>query len=97
MEPIEHAYRTLRELGLTKSQYDFSRDWLGRCESYMSANKARGTEPSVQSLLFLDFRLQSMRQALASTLNSHYAQEGAKQLSEVREAVWLRVRQRTML
>ena len=42
---------------------------LVRCESYMSANKARGTEPSVQSLLFLDFRLQSMRQALASALN----------------------------
>lgn len=97
METMEQAYTTLKNLGLTKSQYDFSREWLGRCESYMSANKARGTEPSIQSLLFLDFRLQSMRQALASALNSHYAQEGARQLGEVREAVWLRVRQRTML
>jgi hypothetical protein len=97
METIERAYTTLKNLGLTKSQYDFSRDWLGRCESYMSANKARGTEPSVQSLLFLDLRLQSMRTALASVLNSRHAQEGARQLGAVREAVWLRVRQRTML
>ena len=66
MGTIERAYATLKQLGLTKSQYDFSRDWLGRCESYMSANKARGTEPSVQSLLFLDLRLQSMRNAFGS-------------------------------
>ena len=96
METIDRAYATLKELGLTKSQYDFSRDWLGRCESYMSANKARGTEPSVQSLLFLDLRLQSMRKALASVLNSRHAQDGAKQLGEVREAVWLQLRHRTM-
>lgn len=54
MEEVERAYKTLRELGLVKSQYDFSERWLGQCQSYYSATKARGSEPSIRSLLFLD-------------------------------------------
>jgi len=70
MEAVENVYSVLRELGLTQSQYDFSQRWLGQCQSYYSVTKARGGEPSVQSLLFLDLQLQSMRTALALSTNS---------------------------
>jgi hypothetical protein len=94
METINRAYATLRELGLTRSQYDFSQRWLGQCPSYYSATKARGSEPSMKSLLFLDLQLQLMRTALARTPNSAYAHRSAVWLGEVREAVSLRVRER---
>ena len=94
MEEVEIVYSALRELGLTQSQYDFSQRWLGQCQSYYSATKARGAEPSVRSLLFLDHQLQLIKSALARTHNSAYANRGAKRLSEVREAVSLRLRQR---
>ena len=91
---VEHAYRTLRDLGLARSQYDFSQRWLGQCPSYFSATKARGSEPSMKSLLFLDLQLQLMRTALARTSNSSHAHRGAQRLLQAREAVSLRVRER---
>jgi hypothetical protein len=94
MDPVERAYHALRELGLAKSQYDFSQRWLGQCPSYYSATKARGSEPSMKSLLFLDLQLQLMRTAIARTPNSAYAHRGAVRLGEAREAVSLRVRER---
>lgn len=94
MEAVENVYSALRELGLTQSQYDFSQRWLGQCQSYFSVTKARGGEPSVRSLLFLDLQLQSMRTALGKIHDSAYAHRGAKRLNEVREAVSLRLRQR---
>ena len=94
MEAVENVYSALRELGLTRSQYDFSERWLGQCQSYYSAMKARGAEPSVRSLLFLDHQLQLIKSALARTHNSAYAGKGTKRLTQVREAVSLRLRQR---
>ena len=94
METVERAYHALRELGLAKSQYDFSQRWLGQCPSYFSATKARGSEPSMKSLLFLDLQLQLMRTALARTPNSAHAHRGAQRLHQVREAVSLRMRER---
>lgn len=94
MEAVENVYSVLRDLGLVKSQYDFSERWLGHCQSYYSAMKARGAEPSVRSLLFLDHQLELMKTALARVHGSPYASQGAKQLQAVREAVSLRVRQR---
>lgn len=98
MDEVEHAYQTLRELGLVKSQYDFSERWLGQCQSYYSATKSRGREPSVRSMLFLDHRLQSMRSAFAANIyNSAFAQRGAKRLGEVSESVSIRLRYRVVL
>ena len=94
MEMVERAYHALRELGLAKSQYDFSQRWLGQCPSYYSATKARGSEPSMKSMLFLDLQLQLMRTALARTPNSAHAHRGAQRLHQIREAVSLRVRER---
>ena len=94
METIDRAYATLQELGLTRSQYDFSQQWLGQCPSYYSVTKARGGEPGMTSLLFLDLQLQLMRTALARTHNSAHAHRGAQRLHQIREAVSLRVRER---
>jgi hypothetical protein len=94
MDTVERTYHALRELGLAKSQCDFSQRWLGQCPSYFSVTRARGSEPSMKSLLFLDLQLQLMRTALARTPNSAHADRGAVWLGEVREAVSLRVRER---
>ena len=94
MEMVEYAYATLRDLGLTRSQYDFSQRWLGQCPSYYSVTKARGSEPSMKSLLLLDLQLQLMRTALARTPHSAHAHRGAQHLHQIRKAVSLRVRER---
>lgn len=97
METITRAYATLRELGLARSQYDFSEQWLGQSRSYFSAVKARQSEPSVRSMLYLDHQLETMARAMALANGSRYAQNGARRLRSVREAVSLRLQQRTIL
>lgn len=97
METINQTYTTLRELGLTRSQYDFSQRWLGQGRSYFSAAKARNREPSLCSMLFLDHQLETMLKAMATVNGSRYAQVGARQLRKVQEAVWLRLQQRALL
>jgi len=94
METISGAYETLRELGLTRSQYDFSQLWLGQSRSYFSAAKARNRQPSLRSMLYLDHQLELMAKAMASMDGSRYANDTARRLRLVKEAIGLSLRQR---
>lgn len=58
-EEIKHAYDQLRYWGLTNSQSDFSRRWLGQCDSYYGSIKARGRTPCLPALVSLTARVQS--------------------------------------
>lgn len=57
---IQDIYRALNELGLVRSQMEFSRLWLGRSARYYSSLLARQQEPSVGTLSGLLFRLRNI-------------------------------------
>ena len=61
---IQDIYRALNELGLVRSQMEFSRIWLGKSARYYSSLLSRQQEPSVGTLTALLFRL---RNTLAHT------------------------------
>jgi hypothetical protein len=91
---------TLERLNLARSQYEFSRAWLGKSQSYYSSIKARKREPSVEALVKLAIRLGDTAQryrdtrsfAASATLNEHYpALKGAE------ARVWDLVRKRSGL
>jgi len=50
---IGEIYNGLRTIGMTDSQYHFSREWLGRCQSYMSSTTARQRQVCCDALLTL--------------------------------------------
>jgi hypothetical protein len=53
MNLLLNAYMELKSNELTKGQYDFSRQWLGRDRSYYSSLKARRQEAGPQTMLRL--------------------------------------------
>jgi len=57
LSELHTAYETLRKAGLVSSQYDFSTVWIGKCESYLSVVKHKGSEPSLDALCVLEARI----------------------------------------
>ena len=93
---VSEIYDTMRELGLTGSQVQFSTVWLGRSARYYSQLVATGRQPSVGALLGLSVRLDRIARSmkpddgsavrdLVSSLGGHY---------ERREMVAVRRRKR---
>ena len=57
MNELDNVFKELKAIKLCKSQYAFSRDFLGRSPSYMSHLKATKKKPSVKSLMALHLKL----------------------------------------
>jgi hypothetical protein len=64
---IQHIYKRLLHLGITRDQYDFSRTWLGNSQSYYSAIKCMGREPGSDTLMILALRLSALAQHLSTS------------------------------
>ncbi|WP_312361273.1 DUF6626 family protein [Agrobacterium sp.] len=58
---IKDIYEALRADGLTSSQMEFSRIWLGRSPRYYSHLIAVGREPGLATLCGISWRLNRMR------------------------------------
>lgn len=58
---IKDIYEDMRATGLTNSQMEFSRIWLGRSARYYSHLVAVGREPGLATLLAIAWRLKRMR------------------------------------
>ncbi|XOK10756.1 DUF6626 family protein [Agrobacterium tumefaciens] len=58
---IKDIYEALRADGLTSSQMEFSRIWLGRSPRYYSHLIAVGREPGLATLCGISWRLKRMR------------------------------------
>lgn len=58
---IKEIYEALRADGLTSSQMEFSRIWLGRSPRYYSHLIAVGREPGLATLCGISWRLNRMR------------------------------------
>ncbi|WP_108459686.1 DUF6626 family protein [Devosia naphthalenivorans] len=57
---IQNVYQILQELGLVRSQMEFSRLWLCKSPRYYSSLLARRQEPSIGTLTGLIFRLRNI-------------------------------------
>lgn len=58
---IRDIYGTMKAAGLTNSQVDFSRIWLGRSDRYYSHLIAVGHEPGLATLCGIKWRLEQLR------------------------------------
>ena len=77
MSELDDVFRKLKETKICKSQYAFSRDFLGRAPNYFSAIKASNKKPSTHTLMTLHLALYER----ATHLNEpdNYADYHAKQ------------------
>lgn len=66
---ITDVYQQLKACHLCKSGYQFSREYLGRTDSYYGVLKLKNTEPSVQVLLTLYYSLHKRIDALSGGNN----------------------------
>lgn len=55
---LDNIYRYLNQINLVRTQYEFSRDWLGQTQSYFSSLQSSGRQPSVEVLVRLKLKLQ---------------------------------------
>jgi hypothetical protein len=59
-EIIDIVFEELKKLGQCTSRSQFSREWLGREESYYRSIQSKGIEPSVEAQLNLVSRLRDL-------------------------------------
>src|SRR5512134_3854692 len=97
MTALEQIYATIRGLGYTSSQYDFTEKWLGHCQSYLSTIKSRGQQPSAKSLYILAHRLELLLKALERTQCSIYSDYSHKRLTKAYKAARLALEHRCLL
>ena len=57
---IQEIFEVLSDLGLVRSQMEFSRIWLGKSPRYYSSLLTRQQQPSVGTLTGLLFRLRNI-------------------------------------
>ncbi len=54
-------------MDLFESQYDLSRYWFGKGQSYVSSMKCRNQQPSTEALLMFSSRLESTAQQFSQS------------------------------
>ncbi len=57
----------MTNLGLFESQYDLSRYWFSKGDSYVSSMKCRNQQPSTEALLMFSSRLESTAQQFSQS------------------------------
>ncbi|OEZ55670.1 DUF6626 family protein [Duganella sp. HH105] len=82
---IDEIYEALKGHNLCRSRHDFSRNYLGKHQSYMSVIKARGEPPSIEAWAMLSYALQSRAQVFAGSDNE-FIQAAATRLQELQQA-----------
>ncbi len=56
---IDEIVDKMTNLGLFESQYDLSRYWFNKGDSYVSSMRCRNRQPSTEALLMFSSRLES--------------------------------------
>ena len=93
---VTDAYTHLHEHNLVRSQYDFSKNWLGRSSGYYSYLKSSCSEPTAGAVLTLLKQCNQRRQfcddaALSSKLSPlarSVFQKQASAVSQLKHQVW---------
>ena len=71
---LDETYDFLRNVGIVKSESEFSEEWLGRGECYMRTLRFKNAHPSIGSIAVCAVRLQKAGEQLKST--NRYRQIG---------------------
>ena len=91
---IEDIVEKMTSLGLFESQYDLSRYWFSKGDSYVSSMKCRNQQPSTEALLMFSSRLESTAQQFSQSEipSIRDKSQGMKLLAdEVRRAIDIRI------
>ncbi len=64
---IDEIVDKMTNLGLFESQYDLSRYWFSKGDSYVSSMKCRNQQPSTEALLMFSSRLETMAQQFSQS------------------------------
>ncbi len=84
----------MKYLGLFESQYDLSRYWFNKGDSYVSSMKCRKRQPSTEALLMFSSRLESTAQQFSQSdfQSIRDKSQGMKLLArEVRQEIEIRI------
>ncbi len=64
---IDEIVDKMTNLGLFESQYDLSRYWFSKGDSYVSSMKCRNQQPSTEALLMFSSRLETTAQRFSQS------------------------------
>ena len=64
---IDDIVEKMKCLDLFESQYDLSRYWFSKGDSYVSSMKCRNQQPSTEALLMFSSRLESTAQQFSQS------------------------------
>ncbi len=91
---IDEIVDKMVNLGLFESQYDLSRYWFSKGDSYVSSMKCRNQQPSTEALLMFSSRLETTAQLFSQSeyQSIRDQSEGMKLLAEeVRQEIDKRI------
>ncbi len=91
---IDDIVEKMKCLDLFESQYDLSRYWFSKGDSYVSSMKCRKRQPSTEALLMLSHRLEVTAQQFSQSeyQSIRDQSEGMKLLAEeVRQEIGIRI------
>jgi len=83
---IDKIMKTIRYLGLCKSERVFSEKWLGQCETYFSSRKALKANLAVSALSTLYSTIKSVKES-GRFHNDRFNGTSYKELSHCQELV----------
>ena len=94
---LKEVYELLRNIGAVANEAEFSRDWLGRSESYARGLRFKGVGASTGSVAICASKLQHygkrmFESSAHSELGKQFlelSRECHKMINEEAEAVWL--------
>jgi hypothetical protein len=95
---LNEVLKLLKEHRLVQSESEFSKDWLGRSESYMRGLRFHKDTPSISCIAICASKLQHYGQRLARTgmhdaLSQRFIELSEachRQINAESEALWLR-------
>jgi hypothetical protein len=64
---LNEVFSLLKSIDAVRTESEFSRDWLGRSESYLRGLRFNGFEPSVSSIAVCASKLQHYGQRMCAT------------------------------
>lgn len=79
---LNEVFYELKELGLVRSENDFSKLWLGKCDSYMRTLRFHNKPASMGAVAVCGIKLQHLVNLLNKSANRHPALNRLQELSD---------------
>lgn len=90
---IHRSYDLLIRIGLIETKSQFSREWLGASDSYLTSLEARQRQPNMMAMMGLAARLELLTDRLAADPRYH---EQTHLLNRLLDDLWDEMRARAL-